>query len=49
MRELVVEVKSELDKLTLTRDDIHVTTLRKLDVVLWMEARRRIVEGESQL
>ncbi len=49
MRELVVEVKSELDSLTLARDDIHVTTLRKLDVVLWMEARRRIDAGESQL
>jgi hypothetical protein len=49
MRELVVEVKSELDKLSPTRDDIHVTTLRKLDVVLWMEARRRIDAGESQL
>ena len=49
MRELVIEVKPELDKLTLARDDIHVTTLRKLDVVLWMEARRRINKGEPQL
>ena len=49
MRELVIEVKPELDKLTLARDDIHVTTLRKLDVVLWMEARRRIAKGEPQL
>lgn len=49
MRELVIEVKPELDKLTLARDDIHVTTLRKLDVVLWMEARRRISKGEPQL
>jgi len=49
IRELVIEVKPELDKLTLARDDIHVTTLRKLDVVLWMEARRRISKGEPQL
>lgn len=49
MRELVIEVKPELDQLTLARDDIHVTTLRKLDVVLWMEARRRIKAGETQL
>ena len=49
MRELVIEVKPELDQLTLARDDIHVTTLRKLDVVLWMEARRRTKAGETQL
>jgi hypothetical protein len=41
MRELAIEVKSELDDLTLNRDDIHVTALRKLDVVLWMEAKTR--------
>jgi hypothetical protein len=40
MWDLVIKVKDELDKLTLNRDDIHVTTLRKLDVVLWMEAGR---------
>ena len=51
MRELAIEVKSELDDLTLNRDDIHVTALRKLDVVLWMEAKKRnsnaINEGEK--
>jgi len=40
MRELVIEVKPVLDKLKLTRDDIQVTTLRKLDVVLWMKAHK---------
>jgi len=39
MRELAIEVKPVLDKLELKRDDIHVTTLRKLDVVLWMKAK----------
>ena len=39
MRELVLEVKPILDKLEPKRDDIHVTTLRKLDVVLWMKAK----------
>lgn len=38
MRELVIEVKPVLDRLTLARNDIQVTTLRKLDVVLWMKA-----------
>jgi hypothetical protein len=38
MRELVIEVKPVLNKLTLARGDIQVTTLRKLDVVLWMKA-----------
>lgn len=42
MRELVVEVKDQLGSLTLERDDIQVTALRKLDVVLWMEADRRL-------
>jgi hypothetical protein len=41
MRELVIQVKPILDQFTLERDDINVTTLRKLDVVLWMEARER--------
>jgi len=41
MRELTIEVKSELNDLTLNRDDIHVTALRRLDVVLWMEAKKR--------
>ena len=41
MRKLAIEVKPVLDKLELARDDIHVTTLRKLDVVLWMEAMKR--------
>ena len=40
MRELVIEVKPVLDKLELARDDIQVTTLRKLDVVLWMKAHK---------
>ena len=39
IRKLVLEVKPILDKLELNRDDIHVTTLRKLDVVLWMKAK----------
>ena len=42
MRELVIEVKPVLDKLTLARDDIQVTTLRKLDVVLWMKAHKKL-------
>jgi len=42
MRELVIEVKPVLDKLTLVRDDIQVTTLRKLDVVLWMKAHKKL-------
>jgi hypothetical protein len=42
MWDLVIKVKDEIDKLTLNRDDMHVTALRKLDVVLWMEARRRL-------
>jgi hypothetical protein len=42
MRELVIEVRDELNPLTLERDDIRVTALRKLDVVLWMEAGRRL-------
>ena len=42
MRELVIEVKPVLDKLTLARDDIQVTTLRKLDVVLWMKAHKQL-------
>lgn len=41
MLELVLEVKPILDKLELKRDDIQVTTLRKLDVMLWMEAKKR--------
>ena len=41
MRDLVVDVKPVLERLGITRDDIHVTTLRKLDVVLWMEAKDR--------
>ena len=40
MRELVLEVKPILDKIKLNRDDIQVTTLRKLDVVLWMKAKK---------
>lgn len=47
MRDLVVEVKTELDDLKLTREDIHVTTLRKLDIVLWMEARKRLKSTAS--
>ncbi len=42
MRELVLEVKEELESLTLERHDIHVTTLRRLDVVLWMQAKSRL-------
>ena len=41
MRDLAVQVKTVLDKLEIERDDIRVTTLRKLDVVLWMEAKDR--------
>ena len=41
MRDLAVQVKTVLDKLEVERDDIRVTTLRKLDVVLWMEAKDR--------
>lgn len=41
IRKLVLEVKPILDKLELKRDDIQVTTLRKLDVVLWMKAKER--------
>ncbi len=41
MRDLVVDVKPVLERLGIKRDDIHVTTLRKLDVVLWMEAKDR--------
>ena len=41
IRKLVLEVKPILDKLELKRDDIQVTTLRKLDVVLWMKAKTR--------
>lgn len=42
MQDLVAEVKPELEQLTSNRDDIHITTIRKLDVVLWMEARKRL-------
>jgi hypothetical protein len=42
MRDLVIEVKPKLDELQLDRDDIHITTIRKLDVVLWMEAEWRL-------
>jgi hypothetical protein len=42
MLELVLEVKEELESLTLERYDIHVTTLRRLDVVLWMQAKSRL-------
>jgi len=41
MRDLAVQVKTVLDNLKVERDDIRVTTLRKLDVVLWMEAKDR--------
>jgi hypothetical protein len=41
MRDLAVQVKTVLDKLEIERDDIRVMTLRKLDVVLWMEAKDR--------
>ena len=41
MRDLVVAVKPVLGRFRIERDDIHVTTLRKLDVVLWMEAKDR--------
>ena len=41
MRNLVIAAAPVLDKLEVKRDDICVTTLRKLDVVLWMEARDR--------
>lgn len=41
MRDLVVAAKPVLERLGIERDDIHVTTLRKLDVVLWMEAKDR--------
>lgn len=41
MRDLVVAVKPVLERLGIERDDIRVTTLRKLDVVLWMEAKDR--------
>ena len=42
MRELVIELKPVLDELKLARDDIQVTTLRKLDVVLWMKAHKKL-------
>lgn len=38
MTDLVLETKSTLDALQIDREDIHATTLRKLDVILWMEA-----------
>jgi len=51
IRKLVLEVKPILDKLELKRDDIQVTTLRKLDVVLWMKAKERnsnAINGEEK-
>lgn len=41
IRDLVVAVKPVLERFGIERDDIRVTTLRKLDVVLWMEAKDR--------
>jgi hypothetical protein len=41
MRNLLLEVSPILKKSNVKRDDIYVTPLRKLDVVLWMEAKKR--------
>lgn len=42
MRALLLEVNEVLENLRLLRNDIYVTPLRKLDVVLWMEASDRL-------
>lgn len=41
IRDLVCAVEPMLDQLVVSRDDIQVTTLRKHDVILWMEASER--------
>ena len=41
MRELAIQVDPILSSLKVNRDDIEVTNLRKLDVILWMEATER--------
>lgn len=44
LRDLAIELKPLLDgeMFVLNRDDIKVSTVRKLDVVLWMEANKRL-------
>lgn len=41
MHALLDKTIERLDELQINKSDISVTTLRKLDVILWMEARER--------